>query len=253
MHPSENDIRGFIESAEIPPTLEVYDEEGVELVPLKLDQLPDGVVTGNTLIDLSKTHSVALRSGVSLAVLFASRVADKALGAKADEARWFAAYTGALRKLGFTVSDSAATHSRFESQGMLVHKAIVPFLTIAMGGVGVGPVIMAALENLRDADAAKPWITLFDRESRRFSSREISFAAVQEEPTGTVIRHVAARLNVDSQQVSVLFFRVTTMAASFNSVTTSMRADNTILAAIEPQLRARLSADVGSFIADATI
>jgi hypothetical protein len=48
-------------------------------------------------------------------------------------------------------------------------------LTVALGGIGVGPVILALLENLKQADENQPWIRLFDKQSKRFETREILF------------------------------------------------------------------------------
>jgi hypothetical protein len=239
----------FVESAQLAPPPPV--PEGVVEGPaLDLDKLPAGVVSGNTLIDFSATASVEVRSGVSMAFLFASRAADAAPNPTQDEDIRFAAYMSNLRRLGFGVSQTAMAVSRFKKDGLFVHKAIIPFLTIALGGAGVGPVILAALDNLSKVNEGDPWITLFDRQTRKFSAREMQFAAVSSDPVQTVVRHVAARLTVIDQQTNVLFFKLTKAQAEFESATTSLSANNNLLAIIEPKLREKMENDISSFIAE---
>lgn len=255
MAQSDNALR-FIENAALPQGgLEVL--EGLEGVPVPgqavdLDRLPAGVVSGNTLIDYSAASATEIRSAVSLAMLFAGRTARAAMRPGDDEDDWFAAYTTHLSKLGFSVSQSSVQTSRFKKKGLFVHKAIIPFLTLALGG-GVGPVILAALDNLRSMEEDKPWITLFDRESRQFTGRELHFAAVSSDALNTSIRHVVARLAFASDETNVLFFKITEANAEFESATTTMTANNSLLAVLEAPLRARMQDDALKFIAEATL
>jgi hypothetical protein len=114
-------------------------------------------------------------------------------------------------------------------------------------------VILAALSNLRSMEEDRPWITLFDRESRNFNSKELHFAAVSSDASNTSIRHVMARLAFDSQSTNILFFRITEADAQFESATMTMTANNTLLAVLEPKLRVRLEEDASRFIAEASL
>ena len=250
---SPNNAESFIAAAPLPerPGLSPFEAIAYDVPPLNLDKLPGGVVSGNALIDLSAMPEGNLRSAVSIALLFAARVADAGNQPGDDEDDWLARYHTNLRKLGFGLSQSAMSSSRFKKEGVLVHKAIIPFLTIAFGGAGLGPVILAALQHLSSMDEKSKWITLFDREARKFETREMHFAAVSSEGAECVVRHVVARLKVDSKSTNVLFFRVTKASAEFESATTTMRANNDLLGVIEPKLRARMQAEIGDFIAEA--
>ncbi|GEM_PF-6917709 len=250
MAQSENAMR-FIETAELPQWgLEGAGEPGAGL---DLNHLPAGVVSGNTLIDYSATPAMEIRSSVSLAMLFAGKAARAEMKQGDDEDDWFAAYTTNLSKLGFSISQSSVQTSKFKKKGLFVHKAIIPFLTIALGGAGMGPIILAALDNLKSMEEERPWITLFDRESRQFKGREMHFAAVGSDAVNTSIRHVVARLAFASKQTNVLFFKIDDANADFESATTTMTVNNSLLAVLEPALRGRLSSEALKFIADATI
>ncbi|MDY6922957.1 MAG: hypothetical protein SWI22_03230 [Pseudomonadota bacterium] len=245
------DPKSIIESAEIGGV-----EEGVlesQTPPLNLDKVPDGVVSGSTLIDFTAAPNLTVRSSVSLAMLFASRVATVSMKEGDDEDDWLALYTRKLGEIGFRVSGSAVTRSKFKKTGVAVHKALIPFLTIAFGGGAVGPIILAGLKNLQDMNKDDPWIALFDRQTRRFSVSEMHFAAVSSTETETVIRYVVARLDIASGTTTVLFFRLEKANAEFESVSTTMTADNSLLASLEPQLRAKLERIVSTTIAEADI
>jgi hypothetical protein len=235
----------FIENAVI-----AAPQEGpvADLPPVNLDKLPDGVVSGTTLIDFSAATSPAVRSSVSLAMLFASRVATKAMTKDDDEDDWLAAYTSNLGELGFAVAGSAVVKSEFKKKGLKVHQAIIPFLTVAFGGGAVGPIILAGLKNLQDMQKDSPWITLFDRETRRFNARELHFAAVSSSETDTLIRYAIARLSVEVADTSIFFVKLSKVKASFESSTTTMNANNGLLSVIEPQLRTALAGHSSSFI-----
>lgn len=241
----------FIENAEIGQLEGV--EAPVSAEPLNLDKLPDGVVSGTTLIDFSAVPNVTVRAGISLSMLFASRVATAAVKPGDDADDWLAAYTSNLGKLGFAISGSTTVHSKFKKTGISVHKAIIPFLTIAFGGGAIGPIILAGLKNLQDMDANSPWITLFDRETRRFDVQELHFAAVSANDTDTSIRYVIARLNFASDETTILFFKLKKVNADFESATTTMQANNSLIAVNEPKLRDRLGTTIDSFITGASL
>lgn len=241
----------FIERADVGDVTESIALEGTP--PLDLDKLPAGVVSGTTLIDFSAVPDQSVRAGVSLAMLFANRVATKAMKAGDDEDDWLATYTTNLSQLGFQVAGLAVVDSRFKKTGLRVHKAIIPFLTMAFGGGAAGPIILAGLKNLQEMDANSPWITLFDRETRRFNARELHFAAVSSTASDTNIRYAIARLNVAVSETNVLFFKLTNAEAHFESSTTTMSANNGMLALMEPTLRERLAGLATNFIADAEL
>ncbi|PND27620.1 hypothetical protein [Sinorhizobium sp. M4_45] len=257
---SDRNAISFIESAEIGPIAPRIDRfetssEGVDGAALNLDRLPNGIVSGNTLIDFSAAPE-RVRGGLSLAMAFASRAATaatKAKGGNVDEDDWFAEYTSSLLELGFAVSQGAFTTSRFKKRGVAVHKAIIPFLTIALGGAAVGPVILALLNNLQEVNASQPWITLFDRESRKYQSRELHFGAVSSDGVVSRMRHVAARLSVSDEQINVLFFKITDTSAEFESATTTISVNNSLLAVLEQPLRKRLQSSAFDFIKVAKI
>lgn len=230
----------FIESAKLVSS-DTPQNWNIELMPsaLDLDKLPDAVVTGNTLVDFSNS-TLENRGPFSLALTFATLSANGEVGLDASEDEWFACYKSKLMQMGLDVSPSSFTRSTFRKKGLAVHKAIIPFLTIALGGVGVGPVILALLENLKSEDENQPWIRLFDQQSKRLETKEIYLGAVSTDAQNTYMRHVAARLAVDDSKTSILFFKINNTAADFESATTYITGNNQLLSVLDKPLRERL-------------
>jgi len=228
---------------------------GTERTPsqtsLNLDELPEGVLSGNTLIDFSGTPSKKVRSGVSLSMLFASRVATKAMKPGDTEDDWLAAYKSNLENLGFNVGGSATIQSKFKKTGVFVHEAIIPWLTASLGGAALGPIILSGLKNLKEMDRDKPWITLFDQESKQFNARELHFAAVSESATEATIQYAIARLNFVSSETNILFFKLTNATVDYESTSYSLSANKSLMAVVEPDLKERLANLSKKFILEA--
>ena len=122
---SDPNPRLFIERADIGSELESLGTEDNAVIPVNLDKLPAGVVSGTTLIDFSAAPSPVVRAGVSLAMLFASRVATATTRADETPDEWLAAYTSNLGQLGFSVAGTAVVRSKFRKSGLRVHQAII--------------------------------------------------------------------------------------------------------------------------------
>jgi len=243
----------FIEEAQIDIQWEVLGEDAEDRAIPELNDLSDSVVAGTTLLDFTAVPSPTVRAGISLSMLFADRVATIAAKAGDGPDDWLESYTSSLSKLGFSVSGKASVHSHFRKNGLLLHRAIIPFLTVAFGGDTVGPAIVGVLTNLQSKDAKSSWIKLFEQETRRFGVQELHFGAASSDDVITTIRYGIARLQIEARDTGVLFCKLTDAEAVFESVTTTMTVDNELLKSNEPRLRARLERLIRSFICQATI
>jgi hypothetical protein len=212
-----------------------------------LDALPDTVVSGGTLFDFSNAPEPQVRYALSLATTFAQRVvaADETAN---DPDSWLAVYQTSLGRLGFNVDGTSVVRSRLRKVDVLLHRAIIPFLTIALGGVAVGPAMIALLEGLGKMEKNTPWIRVFHRDSRRFDVHEMHFASAAQKGPDTQVRNVVVRFNVQTDVVQFLFFRVTQDTAEFESQTTSWVANNGLLLANASAIESKLEEMTKSYI-----
>lgn len=219
---------------------------------LRLDALPGAVTVGSTLVDLSRIPWPEVRRGVSLSLLFADRVAAADPDAT-DPDRRLASLEGSLGRLGFRLSGGAPVRSVLRRSGVSVHRAIVPFLTVALGGAGAAPVVLALLEKLEAMDAGRAWIELFHSESRRFRVHEFSIGTASATALETEVRIATVRLDIASDVAQVLFFRLGREQAEVATRTSTFAASNSLMAVAAPDIEARLRGLVTDYIWDATI
>jgi len=155
--------------------------------------------------------------------------------------------------LNWTVAGGGHVVSKFDSINVAVHQAIMPFLEAALGGVGAASLILTAVKQLQAMDADKPWITLFDRESRRFNVTEYQFSVVETVGLDTIMRIASARFDASYGSTQVLFFKITQQDAEFETANSSLRANSSLLAAMNGDLEIKLAAHAKNFIRDLDI
>ena len=219
-----------------------------------ITNLPEAIVAGTALLDSSQVPNMGLRSAASLALTFAGRVAEGANknNRAQNEDEWLAEYLSALRQIGFSIRGSSVVNSEFRKKNVSVHEALIPFLTVALGGAAAGPVLLGLLENLKRIDPDTPWITFYDRETRRYDLNELHFAAAKDMGVETHIQYAVARLHLKLDHRQVLFVKINESSARFESMTTTLAINNDLLLRIKPNLESRLSHMVNRFIWDAS-
>ena len=213
-----------------------------------IDNLPNGVVTGSNLIQFPDTASPTLKSSIALSLLAAQRVAANDSVA-ANPKQWLDRYTMVLSNLNWRITGGGEVESTFTDFDVAVHEAIIPFLTAAFGGTVVGAaLIVTALKQLKEMDKNSSWITLFDRESRRFDVTEYQFSVVEVEGNETTLKTATARLDASFGKTQVLFFKVKKEKAKFQSANQTLVADSELLEEMNFDLKAKLASFTKTFI-----
>lgn len=218
------------------------------LTSVNVDDLPSGIVTGSQMIAFPENVSATLKSSVALSLLAAQRVATNDPAVQ-DPDKWIDRYNTVLGNLNWTVEGGGSVQSTFDSNSVLVHEAILPFLTAAFGGAAAGTLIVTALKELSSLNHGAPWITLFERESRRFDVSEYHFVAVETEGSVTRLKIAAARFDASYGRTQVLFFRVTDQSARFTAANSTLYADTVLQEGIADALKAKLHGQATRFIA----
>ena len=191
--------------------------------------------------DSSNDVNQTIKSSVALCLLAAQRVASRdSVVTNPDE--WIERHNTVLGGLGWRFEGGGLVKSEFENINLSVHEAIIPFLTAALGPTAaVGSLIIKALEQLKNMDEKSKWITLFERQSRRFNVSEFHFAVVETEGNQTRIRIAAARFNAKYGKTQVLFFKLKNTKASFEAGKSSLLAESQELERMNVSLRVKLN------------
>lgn len=250
MSTSRQQLRHYIANLPVGAVPRAMGDEAGPVSAVDVDRLPGGLVTGSNLIQFAPAASAAIKSVVSLSLLAAQRVAsnDQAV---TDPDQWVERHNAVLQNLNWHNDGGGVVKSEFKSINVAVHQAIIPFITAALGGAATAAsLIVTALQQLQSMDKEAPWITLFDRQSRRFDVSEYQFTVVEVDEASHQVRLslVAARLNAEYGRTQALFFTLKKEHAAFEQATQKFSADIDLLADMNGDLKARLSALTRSFI-----
>jgi hypothetical protein len=225
------------------------DIEAEEIVgAADVNNLPGSIVTGSNLLDFTGKTTSELRSSVALCLLAAQRVAaNDAVIQTPDE--WIDRHNTVLRNLNWVIEGGGNVESTFDTTDVTVHEAIIPFLTAAMGGaVAASSLIITALKQLKEIDKSAPWITLFDRESRRFGVSEFQFTLVDTSAGETRLSMAAARFDASYGRTQILFWKIKKQDAKFQMAESVMRANASLLESMNEDLKVKLAIQTKTYI-----
>ena len=219
-----------------------------EVTGVDIDKLPNGIVTGSNLIQFPREASPEVKSSITLSLLAAQRVASND-SVVLTPRQWIDRHNTVLTNLSWQVATGGTVDSEFDSINVAVHEAIIPFLTAAFGGAAAaGVLILTALKQLKEMDKNSPWITLFDRASRRFDVTEYQFSVVEVAGDQVTLRLASARFDASFGKTQVLFFKVSKEHAKFTAANQNLSANAALLVDMNDGLKAKLAGFTKAYI-----
>lgn len=241
-------LRSYIANLPVGAARPSTAEEAAAVNTIDINNLPDGIVTGSNLIQFPANASPELKSSVALSLLAAQRVAanDPVV---MSPTQWLERHNTVLQNLNWRTEGGGATKATFKSINVAVHEAIIPFLVAAFGGAAAaGALIVTALKQLHEMDKDSPWITLFDRQSRRFDVTEYQFSVIEVKGDTVHLKLAAARLDASFGKTQVLFFKLKNQNAEFEQANQSFSAEAALLTEMNADLKVKLMTLTKSFI-----
>jgi len=241
-------LSSYIANLPVGAPLTSMAEDTSTINTIDIDTLPNGIVTGSNLIQFPADASPELKSSVALSLLAAQRVATND-PVVLSPAQWLDRHNTVLQNLNWRMEAGGVVKSHFDSVDVAVHQAIIPFLTAAFtGGVAAGALILTALKQLQEIDKDAPWITLFDRQSRRFDVTEYQFSVVQVVGDTVHLKLAAARLDATFGKTQVLFFKLKTQSAEFEQASQTYSSEAALLTEMNADLKTKLMKFTKSYI-----
>lgn len=220
---------------------------------ISLEEVPSGVVTGGNLVEFDGEVDPLLRSSVVMSLLAAQRVADKDSVIVTPD-QWLDRHNTTLTNLNWLIEGAGFVEKEFDNIDVSVHEAIIPFLTAALGGAVAGAsLIITALNQLNEIDKDKPWITLFNKESRRFDVTEYLFTRVAVSEGAIRMNLAATRFSAEYGHTQVLFFRIKNQRAGFEMASSKMIAEADLLRLTHDALKLKLAHMTNTFIKELDI
>lgn len=229
--------RSFIAALDLPPAPpRTRDAEGPSPDPSTASAL----AVGPNLVEFGPGSDPALRPAVTDALLLAQLAADRSAAATSPTA-WYDAHRAVLGNVGFRSAGLTHTAQDLSTSDADLHEAILPVITAAFAGAAIPAIVMATLQQLSAASENRPWIKVFERESRRFQARQFQISMVDGDPASQTITMLGFALDITQSETQVLFFRHARDTAAVERIEGRFGAENGTLAGIAPDLAAKLA------------
>jgi hypothetical protein len=227
--------RSYIAAVDLPPPPPRTREPGREPDPAAAPAL----AVGQNLVEFAPGADPGLRPAITDALLLAQLAADKAAATTPDQ--WYEAHRSVLGNVGFRSAALIRAAQDFSTTDADLHKAILPVITAAFAGAAIPAIVIATLEQLSTASQGRPWIKLFERESRRFAARQFQISMVDGDPTSHSVTMLGFALDIAQSETQVLFFRHARDTAAVERIEGRFSTENATLAGIAPDLAAKLA------------
>ncbi len=243
--------RAFIDHVKLAParrTGMLADTPPVELKTTDAQSL----VVGCGLIAAAEKVPVQTRQDLVDCTLFAQLAATAAVADPDQVERWYHAYFRTLTALGWAQSDTQLQNYEFEGKNAQAHEAILGVLSVLLGPQAAAlAIVKAAVEALQAMSENRPWLTLFERESKLGKTARFQVTTAQIDPDGLLqVALVGFGLQARSTITQVLFFK---FASSSTRLTYAAGKATIYEAALESEraaIAARLAAYRAGYIGE---
>lgn len=248
-----NAARAFVLDVSLPPVDRAH-------MPLLLDASADpsfdagkdqAVVVGSGVVTFAQGVPPERRLAVTNSLLLAQLVARHNVPDASNLADWYRQYTSVLANIGWLVETNSTTQTVDNSTDFDTHDAVLSIATTLLGpgAVTALKLVGATLDALSGVDNTKPWLTIFNRETRSVNTSNFQVALAQQTPDGHfVVSIMAFVLKGNTVSTQVLFFRAKQEDVQFSHYASDADIDVTILDSLEPDLSNRVAAHSKAYI-----
>ncbi|MNN34201.1 hypothetical protein D3C81_1479960 [compost metagenome] len=154
-----------------------------------------------------------------------------------------------LEQLGWVTQSKSFDVYNAQTDNLETHEAI---LKVAAGLLGAGStalaVVVSTLQAMQSMDADNPWITIFNRESRRMNATRFQIALAEESQGEVGITMMAFALEADAVVTQVLFFKVQSDAVTLEHCSGKVTVNEVVLTGVRDTLRQKLIGRSKGFI-----
>ena len=212
----------------------------------------DAVVIGSQIAEFAKDMPAEVRPMVANSFLLAQLAANRSTAeSNGGTMEWYQRYTEVLKSVGWIVEGDVTMNEEVKADSGTVHSKILPLLalTLGPGAAGAAVVIAKVLESLDEMDDG-PWITIFDRESKRASAHQFQLSYA-DAPDGVHPRISLACFELDAEQrvTRVLFFRFANATATLRHSGMQLSADGTVFEQVQDLVEKKVAEYVSANIA----
>lgn len=242
----------FLAAASLPPVpLGAGVTDGMGMPELETTR-KQSLVVGSNVVSFTIGVEADVRQAITDSSLFAQLAAAHEVGTNTDPLVFFDAYFSNLVAIGWLVQEQETAEFNYDGDAFDVHEAIIGVITAFLSPIaGAAKAVLEVLNGLHKMNADAPFITLFNKQSRRGAIGRFQFTYVYPDPEhGLMAKAMAFSLKADNTLTQVLFFKLQKGHTSLRRSTGSLSIDAQAMKTLRPQLAAKMNDYRSIYIAD---
>jgi len=240
----------YVDALEL-PEVQISDLEGFEST-VKVTEGDQLISIGSQIAEFANGVSADIRKDISNSLLLAQLAADKVGTAPENSEQWYSSYVDVLKKTGWVVENAEWTTQELARQSAEVHKEIIPFVTAALtAGGAAAPLVIKLLEGLSKVHEDRPWITIFERVSKRAFGGQFQIAHVRADDGGKpVLLLTMFGLDSKTELIQILFLKLSESSVTLRQGKTSLTINESLFKSVAPSVENKVMKHAAGFITD---
>lgn len=242
--------RKFLNAVELPPSpLGAYEGAG-EIIDFNA-QKNQAMIVASDVISFVKGVTSERREAIVNASLLAQLLANKKVPNKLQIIDWYNTYFDALENIGWVVQDRSFSTYTQDANGLEAHEAVLKVAAVLLGGSPAAlAVITSTLEALKSMDSSKPWITIFDRETKDATMGHFQIALAEQDDAGQfVVSLMAFSLRAKANLTQVLFFKIRNDEVELKKYSGKVTINDAVLSSVSEKIKQKIASHANSYIA----
>jgi hypothetical protein len=244
--------REFLNTVKLPSPARA--RGGVEGVREIIDfnaQKNQAMVVASDIVSFVKGVSSERRQDIVNSSLLAQLVANKKVPDKTNIIQWYNAYFDVLENIGWVIQDRSFSSYTEEADGLEAHEAIIKVASVFLGAAPAAlAVVISTLEALKSMDSSKPWMTIFDRESKKAKTGHFQIAlAEQGDNDQFLVSLMAFSLKAESTLTQILFFKIRNDEVELEKCSGKVTINDKVLSSIRDLVSQKIAAHTSDYIA----
>ena len=243
--------RAFVDAIELPAVTRGFEALGPRAAAVNYDELKDqALVAGSDVISFVKGISVERRQDIVNAALLAQLAANKQVPDHKKVFAWYDAYFDALTQIGWVIQDKAFNSYEEQADGLEAHEAILKVAAVVLGGAPTAlAVVTTTIEAMKSMDADNPWITIFNRESRKAETARFQISLAEEGADGQfMLTMMAFGLKAESTITQVLFFKIHRNRMKLKHCSGKVTINEEVLSSVRENIKAKLADRTAGYV-----
>lgn len=242
--------REFINAAKLPSPTRGAVDGSRELIDFNA-QKTQTMVVASDVVSFVKGVSTERRQDIVNSSLLAQLVASKQVPDRTNVTQWYQAYFDVLKNIGWVIQDHSFSSYTEEANGLEAHEAILKIAGAFLGGTpGALAIVMSTLEALKSMDDSKPWMTIFDRETKHANTGHFQIAlAEQGDNDQFMVSLMAFSLKAQSSLTQILFFKIRKDEVQLEKCAGKVTINDEVLSSVREQVKQKLAAHTSQYIA----